>query len=541
MARKKNSKRPPNTGCLFKRREGGVWLARWFDHHGKRRERTTGTTDTAAAERILRKFLSDAAERKAGVVDSRLDRYVLNSRKPLLTHLADFIAGAKARDVTPQQAQQLETRVKRVLALARAEVIADLNPHAVQMAIADVRKGDKKHRPASVQTAAHYLRNTKQFTRWLKRDGRVASDPLADIESAGNPETDRKRVRRALADEELARLVRAAEVGPVVRKVPGVDRAMLYRTAIGTGFRASELKSLTPESFDLQAEPPTVTVDAAYSKHRQTDVQPIRPELAEVLKPWLADKPAGEPVFCVKGKLVNILRPDLAAAREAWLKEARTAAERTEREQSSFLRYVDDAGQVADFHSLRHSFISLLVSGGASVKTCQELARHSNPLLTIGRYSHVRLKDLTGALDGLPCPAPIRPEPERIAATGTYDHTPHTPDNSARQSRRERAGLGDTLRDANPVFGSENAVSELGAKTGPGRGDRGSLPEGVGDTVVTTDAGTPPTIAPDNGPDNPTAEPGLVRVVTAWPELPEAIRRAVLALVDTASPTGGER
>jgi integrase len=46
----------------------------------------------------------------------------------------------------------------------------------------------------------------------------------------------------------------------------GPDRAMLYRVAVGTGFRANELRSLTPESFDLDANPPKVTVEAAYSK-----------------------------------------------------------------------------------------------------------------------------------------------------------------------------------------------------------------------------------------------------------------------------------
>ena len=67
--------------------------------------------------------------------------------------------------------------------------------------------------------------------------------------------------------------------------------------AAGTGFRANELRSLTPESFDLDADPPTVTVQAAYSKRRRDDVQPIRPDLADALRPWLASKAPGQPVF----------------------------------------------------------------------------------------------------------------------------------------------------------------------------------------------------------------------------------------------------
>jgi len=58
----------------------------------------------------------------------------------------------------------------------------------------------------------------------------------------------------------------------------------------------------------------------------------------------------------------------------------------------------DGEGRVFDFHALRHLFISRVVGSGASVKVCQELARHSSPVLTLGRYAHVRLADLRKAL-----------------------------------------------------------------------------------------------------------------------------------------------
>ena len=80
--------------------------------------------------------------------------------------------------------------------------------------------------------------------------------------------------------------------------------------------------------------------------------------------------------------------------------------EREAREKSDFLAYRNAAGEVADFHATRHTYVSGIVAGGASVKTCQELARHSSPSLTIGRYSHARLHDLQGALDALPSVPP---------------------------------------------------------------------------------------------------------------------------------------
>lgn len=41
------------------------------------------------------------------------------------------------------------------------------------------------------------------------------------------------------------------------------------------------------------------------------------------------------------------------------------------------------------FHAFRHAHSSLLIDGGASVKVTQEQLRHSDPRITIGRYSHV--------------------------------------------------------------------------------------------------------------------------------------------------------
>ena len=77
-----------------------------------------------------------------------------------------------------------------------------------------------------------------------------------------------------------------------------------------------------------------------------------------------------------------------------------------------------DSGTV-DFHALRGTYISHLVSSGASVKTCQVLARHSTASLTIGIYAKASLHDIKGAVEALPDLTGDRPRPEALAATGT--------------------------------------------------------------------------------------------------------------------------
>ncbi len=82
------------------------------------------------------------------------------------------------------------------------------------------------------------------------------------------------------------------------------------------------------------------------------------------------------------------------------------------------VEYETSAG-VADFHALRAAYITHLVESGASVKTCQTLARHSTPSLTIGIYAKTSLHDIRGAVENLPDMTPGEVASEPLAMTGT--------------------------------------------------------------------------------------------------------------------------
>jgi len=411
---------------IYRRKKNGPYYITYFIRHGVRKT-VKGCRDRAATEAVARKLDADAMLRREGVIDVKADQYAKAEARPLVVkdaddkiidgHLADFYASLVARGTTSEHATLVRARTAKIIDLSKAERLSTLAPSAVQAAIASLRDGDDD---LSLQTCNHYLRAIKQFSRWLWRDGRAREDALVHL-AGYNVQLDRRHDRRALTDEELARLIQAAEKGQKVRAMTGPERAMLYQLAVGTGFRANELRSLTPESFDLDADPPTVTVQAGYSKRRRMDVQPIRRDLADLLRPWLAGKKAGHPVFNMPDKPIKLIRPDLDAAHQAWLKEARSEEERSQRRQSDFLEYRDGEGRVADFHALRHTYISRLVASGANIKVAQELARHSTPTLTLGRYAHVQLVDQTRALDALPSIEPTRADDAALAATGTDD------------------------------------------------------------------------------------------------------------------------
>ncbi|HZW34904.1 MAG TPA: tyrosine-type recombinase/integrase, partial [Isosphaeraceae bacterium] len=341
---------------LIKR--GKVWYYRFTDANGKRVMRR-GCTDKRATEEMARAAEIEAAKIRAGLIDPKEAAYRGHEAKPLADHLADWRAFLLGRDRSRRHADEGHARVAKLMTLAKADRLSDLVLTRVQAALAALRDEG-----LSLRTVHHYARLVKNFTKWAWRDGRTREDLLAHLQPPDNPESDRRRVRRALTVPELARLIEAAESGPVRRQLSGIDRAMLYRITAGTGFRSEEMQSLTPESFDLDGSCPTITVEAADSKRRRRDVQPIQPALASLLRPWLAGRPQSQPVFPVdRWAILEALKADEAAAGIA---------------------YKNEEG-FADFHALRHTYLTLGGQAGIDLRTLQELAGHSTPALT-ARY-----------------------------------------------------------------------------------------------------------------------------------------------------------
>ena len=318
-------------------KRGKIWHFRFVDADGKRVSRK-GCSDRRVTEQMASRAEPEATQIRAGLIDPRERTYAEQDRRPLADHVREWHAFLVDQNLTTNHASLTRNRVSRLVELAKAARPSDLSPSRVQAALRAVCDGGASLRSVHHYTRAvhHYTRAVKQFSRWLRRDGRVREDVLAHLTSA-NPDQDRRHERRDLSADEQGRLVRAAEAGGVILKVAGPDRTMLYRLALGTELRANEIRSQTPRSFDLDATPPTVTVAAACSKHRSDDVQSIRVDLAEVVRPWLAAMDPDLPIFARLSKHTNLMiQAELVAAGIA---------------------YRDASDRVADFHALRHSYI----------------------------------------------------------------------------------------------------------------------------------------------------------------------------------------
>ena len=120
--------------------------------------------------------------------------------------------------------------------------------------------------PASVAAS---LDAVKQFAAWLVLDRRTPDNPLAHL-SGGNVRLDRRHDRRALAADDLRSAIQAARGSErEFRGLAGANRAVLYSIACVSGFRASELASLCPDAFDLDGDPPTITLAAEHAQRKR--------------------------------------------------------------------------------------------------------------------------------------------------------------------------------------------------------------------------------------------------------------------------------
>jgi site-specific recombinase XerD len=357
------------------RKRGKVWYVRYRDAHGKQIETKAGP-DRSMAQRIANGMESQVRAIKTGTADPREAGWTEAERKPLPDHVEDWHAYLTGKGDVAQHADQSRDRVLRLIESAKVLRISGLTISAVQIALADLRliKGRRGRQQLSDCSVAHHARAIKSFSRWLWRDGRVRDDALVHMEL---PEVNDTLTRRALTSDEAVALIAKTPTERARARMTGPDRAVMYATALGTGFRVRETLSLTPESFNLDCDPPTITCLGENTKNGKLAMQPIRPELAEMLRPWLTGKPPEKPVFAIRGDAVaEVLRLDLEAAGV-------------------------DSAEAFDFHSLRHTYVSLLVKSGASVKVCQELARHADPKLTMNTYTHLTVHDVSRGLEGL--------------------------------------------------------------------------------------------------------------------------------------------
>ena len=463
--------------------ESGTYVAKYRDGSGLVRTVSTGCRDEGAARSVLGELERRSELVKAGVLTAGEDQIADHAATPLVEHFDDYTTSMRAGGKSPKHIKGIERLSKRIFDDCEFKSLRDIDTSRLEDWLAS-----RLDEGMAAQTRNNYLQAVNGFCGWCVRSKRLVLNPLKGIARA-NVKSDRRLTRRAMTEVELVKLLHVARWRPLAEfgreSVPknaedvsskrdtwtmkplsfddldaavdrarevladnpefvtklerrGRERQLIYKTLVTTGLRKNELASVKLRQLDLDAERAFLTLDAQSEKNRQGNSIPLRADLADDLRSWLADRTesrqeatqnapsikfdrkagrkgrgfqneaeeAGrlspdEPLFDVPTGLVRILDRDLEAAG---------------------IPKRDDRGRTLDVHALRTTFGTHLSMAGVSLRTAQAAMRHSDPKLTANVYTDPRLLDVYGAVEALPMLTltTIRQEaPEAMRATGT--------------------------------------------------------------------------------------------------------------------------
>ncbi len=221
-----------------------------------------------------------------------------------------------------------------------------------------LREGDADHPPLSSTSAARTVVAVRGFHRFAVGDGLATADPAAAVK----PPTPAKRLPKALPLADIEAILTAA--GAPGTALALRDRALL-ELLYGTGARISEAVGLDVD--DLDTVDRTVLLRGKGGKDR---LVPIGSYAVDAVSDYLVRSRAGL-VAVGRGTPALFLnaRGGRLSRQSAW---------------TVLVRAAERAGVTADVspHTLRHSFATHLLDGGADVRVVQELLGHASVTTT---------------------------------------------------------------------------------------------------------------------------------------------------------------
>ena len=418
----------------------------WTDTHGRTRHRKGGAT-AKQAEKALRKAEAEVLDERNSLPTGR------RLADMPCEELAEAYLAAQKPHVSAAHLVNVTYRIRAVLAGTKAARLGNLTAERVESFLTVLAEGDPI--PAT-STINGYLQAVKAMLAWGVARRLLPFNPLAALKPW--KVTVRRHARRAVSEDDAARLMAAALAGPTRRRARaykggrmplavqaecarlGRRNALAYRLMLTAGLRLNEVRELRWVSVDLEAGSLFLCGDKGDKlTGRPTDKEiPLPPETAEALAAWRAETdPADDSAYVLRVpvKLVETLNEDLVAAglaRRIPLDAKGNPVEldaqgRPPDPTQQIARWktakADGAGRVLDCHALRHTFGTWLGKRpDVDPKTVQALMRHKNPALTFGVYVHKDRGRMRAAAESMPSLKP-RPEAgeEQARKTGTDD------------------------------------------------------------------------------------------------------------------------
>ena len=259
-----------------------------------------------------------------------------------------------------------------MLAARGRAVIGEVTTEDVAAFLAGLRRGDEEHLPLAASSAGRAVIAVRGLHAFAAAEGLAGSDPASAVHPPATP----RRLPRAIGVPEIERLIAAAEAGDdSAGPRPLRDRALL-ELLYGTGARISEAVGLDVDDLAFLAPgkaaraghhpvPATVRLSGKGGRDR---VVPVGRYAREALDAYLV---RARPVLAAAPRRLSAppavflnARGGRLTRQGAWavLKAAAARA---------------GLGEVSP-HTLRHSYATHLLDGGADVRVVQELLGHAS-------------------------------------------------------------------------------------------------------------------------------------------------------------------
>jgi integrase/recombinase XerD len=274
-------------------------------------------------------------------------------------------------------------RYASVLARRGKTRLGEVTPADVADFLASLREGDAEHAALAVSSAARAVIAVRGLHAFAVAQGLAGTDPAREVQPPAPP----RRLPKAITIEDVERLLDAAGPGPDdLSAEPRLlrDRALL-EFLYGTGARISEATGLDIDELQLGAAPeyPVVRLIGKGGKHR---VVPVGRYAVRALEAYL-----------VRARPGLAMASRRASASPAVFLNAR-GGRLTRQGAWGVLHAAAARAGLPDVspHTLRHSFATHMLDGGADIRVVQELLGHASvtttqiyTLITVDRLREV--------------------------------------------------------------------------------------------------------------------------------------------------------
>jgi len=361
-----------------------------YRHAGRQRRMNIGRwpewSVTAARERAkeLRRAIDEGRDplevregfREAPRVKDMIDRYIVEHLPKLAKNNAGDQVSMLRKMLEPAWGNKLVTEITKSDVARFFDFVAEGRPRPSKAKPNNRARKLQGHKPTPIRANRMGEVLRKMFTLAMEWEWR------ADNPAQGFHRRVEQARERFLGPEELTR------IAAVLDNAEDQRGAAIIRMCMLTGARVGEVRTARFEQFNLDYV--IWSKPAATTKQRKIHRVPISQEVVTIVRQRQMVVPRGNP-WLFPGEVIG---QPVREIRRFWARVQKEA----------------DLPDVR-IHDLRHTFASLLVSGGASLEMIGRLLGHSQ-MQTTQRYAHLMDSPLRAGVDTVA--SILRPRPRLV-------------------------------------------------------------------------------------------------------------------------------